>query len=336
MVARAPAKLNLHLTVGAVRTDGYHDLTTVFHAVGLYDEVRVSRSDVATVEVVGDGAELVPTDGSNLAVRAVALLARHTGNDPVVAVRIVKAIPVAGGCAGGSADAAAALVACDALWGTRLTRADLSALGAQLGSDVPFALHGGTALGTGRGERLTPVLGQGAYAWVLALADGGLSTPLVYAELDRLRATGPVRVVGAPSATLSALRCGDPVALGRALSNDLQAAAVALRPALRRVVLTGRELGALGAVVSGSGPTVALLARDGAHAAALAAALSAKGVCRSTRLAAGPVPGAQVIAAGPVPGVQVTAAGPVPGAHVTAAGPVPGAQVTAAGQGRVV
>lgn len=293
-MARAPAKVNLHLSVGRLRKDGFHDLTTVFHAVGLYDELTVSPAGALSVEVCGAGAADVPTDRGNLAVRAVELLAAKTGNDPCVALRIDKGIPVAGGCAGGSADAAAALVACDALWGTGLSREALADLAGRLGSDVPFSLHGGSALGTGRGERLTPVLGNGAYAWVLALADAGLSTPAVYAELDRLRRAGPVTVVGDPAETLAALRGGDPVALGRALSNDLQRAAVSLRPALRRLLAAGRELGALGGVVSGSGPTVALLGRDRAHATALAAALSAEGLCRSVRVAESPARGAQV------------------------------------------
>lgn len=294
-MVRAPAKVNLHLSVGACRADGYHELTTVFHAVGLYDELTVTVADGPSVELRGEGTSGVPTDRGNLAVRAVELLAAETGNDPCVALQIDKRIPVAGGCAGGSADAAAALVACDALWGTELRRDELAVLGARLGSDVPFALHGGTALGTGRGERLTAVLGHGTYAWVLALADGGLSTPAVYTELDRLRGRGPVTVAGDPAGTLAALRSGDPVALGQALSNDLQPAAVALRPALRRLLTAGRELGSLGGVVSGSGPTVALLARDGGHAATLAAALSAEGLCRSVRVADSPAPGAHVV-----------------------------------------
>ncbi len=295
MTVRAPAKLNLHLSVGPLGDDGYHDLTTVFQAVGLYDELQVWRADEQAVEVTGEGADLVPTDAHNLALRAVQLLADTTGNDPAVGVRIHKGIPVAGGCAGGSADAAAALVGCDALWGTGLGKEELSELGAELGSDVPFSLHGGTALGTGRGEQLTPVLGQGSYSWVLALADEGLSTPEVYDELDRLRETGPVGVVADPAEVLTALRSGDPVLLGRALTNDLQAAAFSLRPSLRRLADTGTELGALGAVVSGSGPTVALLARDEAQSVALAASLAGQGVCRSVRRADGPVPGARVV-----------------------------------------
>ena len=294
---RAPGKVNLHLSVGRRRADGFHDLTTVFQAVGLYDDVVLERASALTVEVTGHGAAGVPVDESNLAVRAVRLLARHTGRPADVAVRISKGIPVAGGCAGGSADAAAALVGCDALWGTALSRDELARLGAQLGSDVPFSLHGGTALGTGRGEQLTPVLGQGAYAWVLALSAGGLSTPAVYGELDRLREAGPVGVVSSPADVLTALRSGDAVALGRALGNDLQGAALSLRPELRSVLDTGRSLGALGALVSGSGPTVALLARDEGHAVDLAAALSSAGVCDAVRRADGPVPGARVVEA---------------------------------------
>ena len=295
MVVRAPAKINLHLSVGGLRPDGYHELTTVLHAVALHDELSATRADALTVHVTGEGAADVPAGEGNLAVRAAVLLAERTGHAPEVALRIHKGIPVAAGCAGGSADAAAALVACDALWGTGLSRDELTALGAELGSDVPFSLHGGTALGTGRGERLTPVLGHATWTWVLALADGGLSTPEVYAELDRQRANGPVTVAGDPARTLAALRSGDPVALGRALSNDLQRAALALLPGLRRLVDPARALGALGAVVSGSGPTVALLARDAAHADGLGAALVAEGVCRAVRVAAGPAPGARVV-----------------------------------------
>ena len=295
VTVRAPAKVNLHLSVGHVRADGFHDLTTVFHAVGLYDEVTVRRAPALSVTVTGDDHALVPTDASNLATRAVVALAQRCGVPPHVAVTIVKGIPVAGGCAGGSADAAAALVGCDVLWGLGLSRDELATTAAGLGSDVPFSLHGGTALGTGRGEHLTPVLGAGSYSWVLAIADGGLSTPAVYAELDRQRDAGPVTLAGNPAAVLAALRQGAPELLGRALSNDLQPAALALRPGLRRLLASGEDLGALAALVSGSGPTVALLARDAPHATALAAALAGHDVCRSVRVADGPVPGARVV-----------------------------------------
>jgi 4-diphosphocytidyl-2-C-methyl-D-erythritol kinase len=219
----------------------------------------------------------------------------ETGNEPAVAFTIRKGIPVAGGCAGGSADAAAALVACDALWGTGLTRDELTSLAARLGSDVPFSLHGGTALGTGRGERLTPILGHGSYSWVLALADAGLSTPDVYGELDRQRDSGPVGVVSDASGVLAALRRGDAVALGHVLANDLQPAAIALRPKLRELLDTGRDLGALGGIVSGSGPTVAFLTRNEEHALGLASALAGQGLCRAVLKADGPAPGARVV-----------------------------------------
>ncbi len=298
---RAPAKLNLLLSVGRLRTDGFHDLTTVFQAIGLYDEVVLTRADELSVTVTdgprASGAGDVPLDATNLAVRAVALVAAKTGQDARVAVTITKGIPVAGGCAGGSADAAAALVGADALWGTGLSKEELTDLAAQLGSDVPFSLHGGTALGTGRGEQLTEVLERGDYSWVLAVTEGGLSTPAVYAELDRQRDTGPVTVASSPDAVLSALRQGDAVALGRALGNDLQPAALALRPALRPVLDAARSLGALGAIVSGSGPTIAVLARDEAHAEALAAALTSQGTCSDVRRAVGPVGGARVVEA---------------------------------------
>jgi 4-diphosphocytidyl-2-C-methyl-D-erythritol kinase len=295
VTARAPAKVNLCLCVGPRREDGYHDLQTVFQAVGLHDEVDVERADALAVQVSGDGADAVPTDATNLAVRAVQALAELTGQDPAVSVHLRKGIPVAGGMAGGSADAAAALVACDALWGTGLDRAALAAVAAGLGSDVPFCLHGGTALGTGRGERLTPVLGQGSFSWVLALAEGGLSTPAVYGELDRQRAAGTPVLARDPSRVLQALRTGDARQLGRALSNDLQEAALSLRPGLRAVLEAGTEHGAIGAVVSGSGPTCAFLARDEAAAIALAATLAGLGICRTVRRAEGPVPGARVV-----------------------------------------
>lgn len=297
VTVRAPAKVNLHLSVGPRRPDGFHQLTTVFHAVGLFDEVTVTRADGLSIRVEGESADQVPTDRSNLAVRAVLALAERTGVDPDVDVLISKGIPVAGGCAGGSADAAAALIACDLLWEVGLTRTELWEISAELGSDVPFSLHGGTALGTGRGQRLNPVLGGGSYSWVLALAEGGLSTPHVYDELDRQRQQGPVSVMGDPAEVLVALRLGTPEALGRALSNDLQPAAIALKPELRKLLSSGEDLGALGGVVSGSGPTVAFLARDASHATALAAALAADGVCRTVRVADGPVPGARVIRA---------------------------------------
>ncbi len=309
VTVRVPAKVNLQLGVGPIRDDGYHDLVNVFHAVSLFDEVTVEPAAAPEVRVqaapysrvsVAD----VPADQDNLAARAARLVAGRLGVDAHAAIRIRKAIPVAGGMAGGSADAAAALVACARLWDDRdepvLDRASLVELGAELGSDVPFAVLGGTAVGVGRGERLTPALTRGTFHWVFATADGGLSTPAVYAECDRLRAEEGTEAGGAPAARVSeplmtALATGDAKGLGAALANDLQPAALALRPSLGRVLDAGRELGAVGALVSGSGPTCAFLAEDEEDAADLAEALDGAGVAAQVLRAYGPVPGATVV-----------------------------------------
>jgi 4-diphosphocytidyl-2-C-methyl-D-erythritol kinase len=297
VTVRAPAKLNLHLSVGPLRTDGYHDLTTVYQALSLYDEVTATPAETLSVSVHGDDAALVPLDDGNLAVRAAVALADAAGIEPLVRLDIVKAIPVAGGLAGGSADAAAALVACDALWETAIDRDTMLDIAAGLGSDVPFALTGGTALGTGRGERLAPVLAIGRWHWVLAVAESGLSTPEVYRELDRRRA-GDVLLATEPlDHLINALRSGEPANLGDALSNDLQVAALSLRPSLRRTLEAGEDLGSAGRVVSGSGPTCAFLASSADDAVRLTAALAGAGVCRTVRTAHGPVAGARVVAA---------------------------------------
>jgi 4-diphosphocytidyl-2-C-methyl-D-erythritol kinase len=292
ITVRVPAKVNLQLAVGPVRDDGYHDLVNVFHAVSLFDEVTAVPADALTVTV--DGPPGVPLGPENLAARAAALLARHAGVAPHVALHIRKDIPVAGGMAGGSADAAAALLACDRLWNTRVDRETALTLAAELGSDVPFAVLGGTAVGLGRGERLTPVEVVGEFHWVFGYADGGLSTPRVYAECDRLREIGsepaPWPVVS--DDLMAALKTGDAAALGRALRNDLQPAALNLRPSLAGALAAGRDLGALGALVSGSGPTCAFLASSASHAAELAAGLSRTSHFAQVRTAVGPVPGA--------------------------------------------
>jgi 4-diphosphocytidyl-2-C-methyl-D-erythritol kinase len=297
VTVRVPAKVNLHLSVGPVRKDGFHEVVTVYHAVSLYDEVVVEPGEGLTLTVVGEGADDLPVGDDNLAVRAVRAVAALLGREPEIAITVRKGIPVAGGLAGGSADAAAALIAADALWGGALDRITLEGLAAGIGSDVAFLLHGGSALGTGRGEAISPVLGTGDYHWVLAVADVGLATPKVYAELDRLRDTGPVPRSGEPDGVLSALRAGDVPALGMALTNDLQAAALRLRPQLRQVLDAGRELGAVGAIVSGSGPTVAMLARSAEDSVRIASSLSGMDVCRTLRRAHGPVPGARIVPA---------------------------------------
>jgi 4-diphosphocytidyl-2-C-methyl-D-erythritol kinase len=295
---RVPAKVNLQLAVGPLRSDGFHELVTVFHAVDIFDDVTaqaVPDGSGISLTMAGEGSEKLPVDSSNLAYRAASLLAGHVGIDPDVSLTVQKNIPIAGGMAGGSADAAATLVACDALWQLGTPREELDALAAQLGSDVNFALHGGTAIGTGRGEQLTTVLTTGTFHWVFALADGGLSTPAVYAKCDELRADQPVPAPTADPVLLQALRAGDPAALGSALSNDLQAATLALKPRLAQTLETGLAHGAVGALVSGSGPTCAFLARDEEQALDIAVALTSSGTCRTVKRARGPVPGARLV-----------------------------------------
>jgi 4-diphosphocytidyl-2-C-methyl-D-erythritol kinase len=294
---RAPAKVNLHLGVGALRSDGKHELHTIYHAVSLFDTVVLERADKRgiTVEVEGEAVDQVPLDDDNLAVRAVRAVASVSGVDPAAHLRLRKDIPVGGGLAGGSADAAAALVAADALWGANLSQRELERLAAGIGSDVAFLLHGGTALGTGHGEVVSPVLSRGEWHWVLAVAETGLSTPTVYAELDRQRGGDEPSEASRADGVLAALRAGDPVALGLAMRNDLEAPALQLRPNLARVLEAGRELGATGGIVSGSGPTVALLARTPGDAVRIASSLAGYDVCRTVRRASGPAPGARIV-----------------------------------------
>jgi 4-diphosphocytidyl-2-C-methyl-D-erythritol kinase len=289
---RVPAKVNLHLSVGALRADGYHELVTVFHAVDLTDDILATPSSGLSLDVSGVGADIVPTDWRNLAWRAAELLARTAGVAPDVHLKLHKTIPVAGGMAGGSADAAAALLACARLWDVP---ADLPALAAQLGADVAFPLVGGTAVGTGRGEQLT-LVPAGPLQWVFATADYGIAAGAAYEELDRLRAVGAAPPPsGPPDALLAALADGDVAAVGAVLANDLQPAAFALHPELRRTYDTGLDAGAVGAVVSGSGPTLAFLCGDRESAEHLAAVLEIEGLCARAVVASGPAPGAQVL-----------------------------------------
>ncbi len=295
--ARAPGKVNLLLRVGPRRPDGYHAVTSLFQAVSVYEDVVARHAEDLTVSVAGPQADRVPTDGTNLAVQAAAALAAYAGVRPRVHLHLVKGVPVAGGMGGGSADAAAALLACDALWDTRLSREQLSGLAAELGSDVPFALAGHTAVGTGHGDVLAPAMSRGEYAWVLAVQSTGLSTAAVYAAFDA-RGTVADPDPAADVAILQALRAGDAVGLGHALHNDLQPAALTLAPWLADVVAAAEDAGALGVVVSGSGPTVAALARNRQHALVLSAALVAGGVADHVIPVVGPVPGARILTGG--------------------------------------
>lgn len=296
VVARAPAKVNLHLAVGDLRDDGYHDLVTVFLAVSLFDQVTVTPARGLGLTVRGEGALAIPRDHRNLAWKAAVAVAERAGVDPEVHIELHKEIPVAAGLAGGSADAAATMVACDALWGAGLHRDELVELAGRLGSDVAFALNGGIALGTGRGEQVTPVLAGGRWHWVLAIAHGGLSTPEVYAELDRLREQGRAPRAGSADTLINALRTRDLEGIGASLVNDMEPATLSLRADLRRTLRVGEELGAVGALIAGSGPTCVFLARSADSAVKLAASLAGAGVCRTVRTAYGPVPGARVTA----------------------------------------
>ncbi|MFE6410578.1 4-(cytidine 5'-diphospho)-2-C-methyl-D-erythritol kinase [Streptomyces sp. NPDC057837] len=294
VTVRVPAKVNVQLAVGAARPDGFHDLANVFLAVGLYDEITVTPADELRVTCEGPDATQVPLDRTNLAARAAIALAGRYGRGPDVHIHIAKDIPVAGGMAGGSADGAGALVACDALWRTGASREELLEICAELGSDVPFSLVGGAALGVGRGERLTPLEVGGTFHWVFAMAGRGLSTPAVFREFDRLGEGTDIPEPVASQELLAALAKGDPDALAAAVSNDLQPAALSLFPELAGTLATGRAAGALAALVSGSGPTTAFLVRDPESAAAVAQALAASGTCRTVRTASGPAPGATV------------------------------------------
>lgn len=295
VTVRVPAKVNVQLAVGAARPDGFHDLANVFLAVGLYDEVTVTPADELRVTCEGPDADQVPLDVTNLAARAAIALAERHGIDPAVHLHIAKDIPVAGGMAGGSADGAGALLACDALWGTRASREELLDICAELGSDVPFSLVGGAALGTGRGEKLRPLDVGGDFHWVFAMAGRGLSTPAVFREFDRLGEGTDIPEPVASEPLLDALAKGDPDALAAAVSNDLQPAALSLFPELADTLAAGRAAGALTALVSGSGPTTAFLARDPESAAKVAEALRSSGTCRAVRTASGPAPGATVV-----------------------------------------
>ncbi|MGW2617627.1 4-(cytidine 5'-diphospho)-2-C-methyl-D-erythritol kinase [Streptomyces sp. NPDC001500] len=295
VTVRVPAKVNVQLAVGAARPDGFHDLANVFLAVGLYDEVTVTPAAGLRVTCEGPEAAQVPLDRTNLAARAAIALAARYGRTPDVHLHIAKDIPVAGGMAGGSADGAGALLACDALWGVGASREELLDICAELGSDVPFSLVGGAALGIGRGEQLTALETGGAFHWVFATAARGLSTPAVFREFDRLTAGLDVPEPVASRELLDALAKGDPDALAAAVSNDLQPAALSLFPELADTLAAGRAAGALTSLVSGSGPTTAFLARDPEAAEHIARALRTSGTCRSVRVASGPAPGATVV-----------------------------------------
>lgn len=293
---QVPAKVNLQLSVGPKKADGYHEVVTVFQAISLTDTLRISHADQFGISIKGDFTNGVPLDKSNLVYKAVELMSEKFDTDKTINIEINKNIPVAGGMAGGSADAAATLLGIDALYGLGLSKDELGEVARKLGSDVPFMLHGGTAVGRGHGDEITPALSRGNYHWVIAVSSNGLSTPAVYGECDRLRTGLDIKDPTLNDELLQALLSGDSIRVGKSLNNDLQAAAISLRPALRLILDTGQEYGALGGIVSGSGPSVAFLVADEDHSLDLAVALTSSGVVGSVARAQGPVSGAKVIA----------------------------------------
>lgn len=297
VLVRVPGKINLQLSVGPLESDGYHELATVFHSVSIFDEVELSLREEKSISVQqkGKASDFFPTGEENIAYRAAQIMIERFKLTNGVDIKIKKEIPIAGGMAGGSADAGATIVAMDALFGLGLKRSEMESIGAELGADVPFTISGGTAIGTNHGEQITPVLARGNYNWVLAVSSTGLSTPSVYKECDRLRSGMDITRPHVSENLLKALNHGDTQALGKSLANDLQPAACSLRPALRLILDVGLDYGALGAIVSGSGPTVAFLAENEEHALDLVVALTSSGVVGNVIRATGPVPGARVI-----------------------------------------
>jgi 4-diphosphocytidyl-2-C-methyl-D-erythritol kinase len=300
---RAPGKVNVSLNVGPLRPDGYHSVASVYLAVSLYEEVAatstegpgitVSIAPSSTLDL--DGVD-IPLDERNLAYKAAAIMRDVSENATGVHLEITKRVPVAGGMGGGSADAAATLLACDALWNSGLSREELAHLAAELGADVPFSLLGGTAVGLGVGDELSPALAKAQMDWVLVCADYGLSTPEVFHTLDRLRNTEKLEIpepLEVDAKILQALRDGNPDALSKVLINDLQRASIELAPQLRDTIGIGESNGALAGIVSGSGPTVALLAHNPRAAEGLAEDLRHLG--HNALAVHGPVPGARII-----------------------------------------
>jgi 4-diphosphocytidyl-2-C-methyl-D-erythritol kinase len=298
VVARVPAKVNLQLSVGPLGSDGFHEVTTVFQAISLFDDVTVATApdgEGIKISISGQTSSGVPADNSNLAVKAAELMIKNYDLPTDLIIKLKKEIPVAGGMAGGSADAAGVIVGLDSLFELGLSRDEMEIVGSKIGSDVPFSICGGVAIGTGRGDQITPALAKGSFNWVLALSGQGLSTPSVYQECDRLREGLSISSPAVSEQLMQALRAGDAKALGKSLTNELQSAACSLRPALRLVLDVGVDYGALGGIVSGSGPTVAFLVSDDDHAMDLTVALSASGVVSSVVRATGPAHGARII-----------------------------------------
>lgn len=289
---KVPAKVNLALKVGGLAPDGFHPIETLFHAVGIYDTIVATPSEHIGLEFSGEGAESLPLNNSNLAWRAAELIAEYANVEPNVHLSIHKNIPIAGGMAGGSADAAGTLLACDTLWKLKLSREELMGLAAQLGSDISFPLVGGTAIGKGRGEEITSLLTRGEIHWVFAVSEDGLSTPRIYRVFDEMNPNPAKPEV--PQDLVAALVNGDIKVAAKLMTNDLQAAAIAERPVLAKILKAGEHAGALHGIVSGSGPTCAFIARSHQDAIDISNELQISGVVERTILGVGPVKAAHV------------------------------------------
>jgi 4-diphosphocytidyl-2-C-methyl-D-erythritol kinase len=287
VVASSPGKVNVYFAVGAFLKDGFHDVASCYQALSLRERVLVELTGSFSIDFAGpfeaESQLLVPRDSTNLVYQAgeqLKALGSSLGSDKV-SFLIHKSVPIAGGMAGGSADAAAALVALNSLFGSGLED-QLPEAAANLGSDVPFSLMGGTAIGVGRGEVLTKVQDGPALHWVMTPNPAGLSTPQVYRQLDVMRVNQGIDVSSleapqVPEELLEALASGDVVEVAKLMHNDLEIAAVAMLPELADTLEAGRKAGSLRSMVSGSGPTIAHLAKNAIHAEQIATRLHSAG-----------------------------------------------------------
>lgn len=312
VTAVAPGKVNMSLRVGPRRDDGYHDVATLYFAVSLHEEVTAAprRDSAITVslsersaftevqqQVQGETVTAaIPLDERNLAHQAAQKLRERLGITSGVDLTITKNVPVAGGMGGGSADAAAALVACSALWGAGLSKEQLAEVGAELGADVPFAILGGAAVGQGVGDELSPLLTRGELHLVIVPATTGLSTPEIYQELDTMREEAGV-TAEEPELDADLVRAvctADAEMVATLMTNELQAPAVRKIPSLDRMMDAGLLEGAMQGMVSGSGPTVVFLTRDAAAAGQLATSLEERTDVWAIPVT-GPAPGARLL-----------------------------------------
>lgn len=294
---RVPAKINLQLSVGPLEESGYHELATIFQAVSLFDEVTVSKLKTGKdhLSISGDEIGDVPTNQDNLAFKAIREIAKFVEHPIKARIHIDKSIPIAGGMAGGSADAAATIVAVNQLWELKLSQNQLVEIASAVGSDVAFLLFGHTQMGLGRGEKLTPVLTRGDFNWVIATNKSGLATSEVYKMCDQLRIDQNIPAPRINNDLVQALATGNVKAVAKNLSNDLQHAALKLKPELSNLLKMGEEFGALAGMVSGSGPTCLFLADSTKSAENLVVDLSGSGLCKNVFLVKAPVAGAKII-----------------------------------------